>query len=53
MLEDFTGGPFNEEPGPLPFGREASDNVAQLAGWKRVILYYVTVIKGSMQLQTS
>ena len=34
-------------PEPLPIGEEARDDVAQLAGWKRVILYYVTVIEGA------
>ena len=36
-------------PELLPFGKEAKDNVAQLARWKRVLLYYVIVIEGSMQ----
>ena len=53
MFDDFTGFPLNIKPEPLPIGSEASDDVAQLAGWKTVILYYLTVIEGSMQLQTS
>ena len=43
MVDDFRGFPLNIKPEPLPFGKEARDNVAQLAGWKTVILYYVTV----------
>ena len=53
MIDDFTGFPLNMRPEPLPFGNEATDNVAELAGWKTVILYYLTVIEESMQLQTS
>ena len=53
MRDDFTGFPLDTKPEPLPIGEEAIDDVAQLAGWKMVILYYVTVPEGSMQLQTS
>ena len=46
LVEDFTGFMLDERPEPLPIGKEASDNVAQLAGWNKVILYYVTIIEG-------
>ena len=53
MNRDFIGSPSGRpaiRPEPLPFGKEAKDNVAELAGWIEVIIYYVTIIEESMQL---